>query len=530
MKDNIFNSILVERPPRNHFDLSHTKNISFNMGKLVPCSVIDVVPGDSFTIGTESFLRFAPMIAPIMEKVNVTAFWFFCPIRILYDDPRDWEDFITGQGTEGHIAPFLESISGTNVGKMVDHLYNIEGTPGGMRLSAHYIAAYCKIYDEWFRNQNTDTTETWEPLITNNNHNGVYRPMLQGDPFTRTWEKDYFTSALPWAQKGSAVSLPLLEQGSATVTLSGVNTPGTIRNASDGSLAPVGDNLDIATGSAFNSGTGNNAVFYDPEGTLEVDINSAAATINQLRQAYRLQEWLELDAMGGTRYTEKIYAHFGVKSPDARLQRPEFIGRYTGRMAISEVLQTSAANDDGETGRGTPLGTMGGHGLSVMGGSPLNYYATEHGILMCIINVQPKPKYQQGLARKFTRFLPLDYYWPKFANIGEQEILNQEIFVQSASPNGTFGYASRYAEYKFEASTVAGEMRTTLAHWHLGRIFASAPALNKSFTDCDPSPRIFNTLYTGGGEPEYNSDQIFGLIHHNIHAMRLMPKYARPTI
>lgn len=526
-QDHVFNSIQVERPSRNTFDLSHVVNTSFNMGLLVPCAAIDLVPGDKATIGTETLLRFAPLIAPIMSKVNVTIWWFACPDRILFDDPKEWEDFITGQSDDAFLNAYISNMPGNSEGDLLDYIYHIDGLLGSQEILAAPIAAYTKIWDEWFRNQNITTTERHVPLSINVNE-VAYRVILEAPPYQRTWEKDYFTAALPWAQKGDSVTLPLLEAGNADVVLSGVNTAGAMRDASGGTIITTASSVDID--SAGDTQANATDAYYDPRGTLAVNINAAAATINQLRQAYRLQEFLELDAMGGTRYTEKIYAHFGVKSPDSRLQRPELLGRWTGRMAVSEVLQTSAAHEDTVSGRGSPLGTMGGHGISVIGGSPLTYYATEHTWLMCIINVQPKPQYQQGIQRKFTRLDHLDYYWPKFAHIGEQEIRNEEISRGHATPDATFGYAPRYSEYRYEGSTVAGEMRTTLSHWHLGRIFSSDPDLNDAFVYCNPSARIFNTLYTGGGEPEYSSHQLFGAIHHNIHVSRLMPKYGRPNL
>lgn len=525
-QDHIFNSIKVERPNRNHFDLGHSVNTSFNMGTLVPMACVDLLPGDKVKVGTETLLRFSPLIAPIMSKVNITMWWFAVPDRILFENPKDWEEWITGQGEDGHINSYLSNMQNNDPGTLLDHLYHIDNVPGNEEILAAPAAAYCKIYDDWFRNQNITETEKFVPLQINTNM-VAYRDILQGQPLRRTWEKDYFTAALPWAQKGDAVTLPLLEDGgSLDVTLSGVNSVGIIRDASDGSEVAAGENLNVGTGASLNAGTGNLGSFYDPNGTLHVQLDAAASTINQLRQAYRLQEFLELDAMGGTRYTEKIYAHFGVKSPDSRLQRPELLGRWTGRMSISEVLQTSG----GTGGTGTPLGTMGGHGISLVNGSPIDYYATEHCWLIGIINVQPKPQYQQGLQRKFLRMDYLDYYWPKFAHIGEQEVKNRELMAYHPDPDGVFGYVPRYAEYRYEANNVAGEMRNTLAHWHLGRIFPSTPgtALNEDFVYCTPSSRIFNVNFNDGGI--YNGNQIFGLIHHHIDILRLMPKYGRPTL
>ena len=499
------------------------------MGQLVPTAAIPVLPGDRYRISVENLLRFAPLIAPINAKVNVTTWWFFCPDRILFENQADWEDWITDPDASVSY-PFAVTTGGGLEGKLLDHLYGTDGVPGATNITVGPIAAYTKIWDEWFRNQNITTTERHVPLTMGSNMSSSYNSILQADPYLRTWAKDYFTAALPWPQKGDSVTLPLLEAGSATVTTQAAGNTQWLDVATQNVIQPASDANVLAAGTTGATVVDSLGAVYDPNGTLVVDINAAAATINQLREAYRLQEFLELDAMGGTRYNEKIYAHFGVKVPDARLSRPELLGRWTGRMAISEVLQTSAALDDANTGRGNPLGTMGGHGISVTGGKPINFFATEHGWLIGIINVQPVPVYQQGIKRHWTRLDPMSYFWPKLQHIGEQEILNREIYRSHSDLTGTFGYTPRYAEYRYESNRVAGEMRSSLAHWHLGRIFSSDVALNEDFVYCNPSARIFNVLYTGGAEPEYSGDQIFGMVYNNVYASRLMAKYGRPML
>lgn len=532
-KSHIFNSIKVERPPRNTFDLSHSVRTSFNMGELVPIAAIDFVPGDSFKIGTESLLRFAPLISPIFEKVAVKVWWFAVPDRILFDDIRDYENFWK-DWTNGTAFPYVNQVGGTNTGKLLDYIYGVDVLPAGININVAPIACYTKIRDDWFRPEHIDDTEVHIPLSIGNNTG--YRTILQSSPYKVPWRKDYFTSALPWPQLGAnAVQLPLLEADTATV-LATTTDPGTSqwRRADTGAVYTSGGStamgLDAAGTTQTDLGGTPTDVYYDPEGTLYININNAAATINELRSAFRLQELLEISAMAGTRYNEIVWANFGVKIPDARAQRPEYLGSWSGYMNISEVLQTSAAHEDTVSGRGTPLGTMGGHGVSVVNGDPISYYAYEHGWLMGLIAVAPEPSYQQGLARKFSRSLNTDYYVPKLAQIGEQEILNQEIYLAHTNPGGTWGYAARYSEYKFEQNRVSGEMRNTLSHWTLTRIFSSDPPLNEDFVYCDPSARIFNTLYEGGGEPEYSGDQIFGLIYNHVYASRLMPLYGRPTI
>ena len=524
MASNPFNTVLTDRPRRNNFNLSHDVKMSFKMGRLYPTCVLDVLPGDHFNIGVENMLRFAPLIAPVMHDIRVKTFWFFVPNRLLWED---WEDFITGTDTD-LVPPYITSTGGSFTESSLANYLGIPTTiPTTMRIDAMPFAAYALIWDEWFRDQNLGT-EVFQ--ILTDGDNSYYDTWAAGNCFARSWEHDYFTSALPWAQKGDSVTLPLVEDTNVLVGMSGTNTHTLLRDAADGTVHSTGGTVSEGGGTGRVK-VGADEVMFDPNGTLSVNINEEAVSINTLREAFRMQEFLELDALGGTRYTETIFAHFGVRSRDARLQRPELVGSFSGRMVISEVLQTAPASNTGTAGTAEPLGTMGGHGISVNGGKGLNYKATEHGWLIGLINVQPKAAYQQGLARKWSRSVREDYFWPKFANIGEQAILNKELYVEHTNPDDEFGYIPRYSEYRYEPCRVAGEMRSTLAHWHLGRIFDSDTALNAGFLAADQdSPRIFAVQYEGGGEGDYQADQIFAHIFNNIYASRLIPKYGKPIL
>jgi len=238
-------------------------------------------------------------------------------------------------------------------------------------------------------------------------------------------------------------------------------------------------------------------------------------TINDLRRAFKLQEWLERNARGGTRYIENILSHFGVKSSDSRLQRPEYITGVKNPIVISEVLNTT-----GQDG-GLPQGNMAGHGISVSSGYNGQYSVEEHGYIIGIMSIIPKTVYQQGIPRTFLKTDPLEYFWPTFANIGEQAVQNQEIYAYTTDAENTFGYVPRYAEYKYMPSRVAGDFRTTLNYWHLGRIFDTAPALNKEFVECNPSKRIFAVETT-------DYDAFYCHVLNKIEAIRLMPKFGTP--
>ena len=535
--DNTFNTVLAVRPNSNRFDLSHDVKMSFRMGRLYPICVLDAIPGDKFNISTESLLRMSPMVAPVMHELVVKTEFFFVPNRLLWDE---WEDFISNDGTE-LVPPYIlndDGIGGQifSAGMLADYMGIPPEIPSNMRMDAMPFAAYALIWDEWYRDQDLVTNERFEPLVEGDNSANYTTQVAAQAPLPRSWPHDYFTSARPWPQKGDAVSLPLVDGYADVILEPDYVTTGDemqFRVLATGNLASPSSPSDITVdpGGNMEMGSGQTPVVLDPNGVLVADVNSGAVQINMLREAFRLQEFLEIDSAGGTRYTETIRAHFGVISKDSRLQRPEFIGSTRGKMVISEVLQSTSSSLD-TVAEGTPLGTMGGHGISVIGSDGFSYYATEHGWIIGLLSVFPRPAYQQGLQRKWSRNDRYDWFWPKFAHVGHQEILNKELYVEHpTAPDGVFGYIPRYSEYRYEPNRVAGEMRDTLNFWHLGRIFDATPALNETFLQASSaSNRIFAVQYEGGGEDPYEADQIFGHIFNRISASRLIPKYGRPIL
>jgi hypothetical protein len=380
-------------------------------------------------------------------------------------------------------------------------------------INALPLAAYQAIYNEYYRDQNL-VPEVDYQLIDGNNI-ATAADLLQMR--LRAWEHDYFTSALPFAQKGAAVDIPIGNiENDVAVRISNKLTFATAYNTD---LPYTG--WGVGQPGLFNAIADNGSSTL-PTGDLFVDgedFDISATTINDLRRAFRLQEWLEKNARGGTRYIENILMHFGVKSSDKRLQRPEYITGVKTPVVISEVLNTTG--NEGQL----PQGNMAGHAVAVTTGKYGTYFCEEHGYIIGIMSVMPKTAYQQGIPKTYLKNDPLDFFWPSFAHIGEQPVTQNELYAYTNNAANTFGYVPRYAEYKFCPNRVAGDFRTTLDYWHLGRIFNVDPTLSQSFIECAPEDldRIFAVL----DEPE-GTDNLYCQVLHKIRAVRPMPKFGTP--
>ena len=509
MKPNLFNSIKLMKPKNNVFDLTHDVKLSCDMGNLVPILALECVPGDKFKLSCESLIRFAPMTAPVMHRMDVSMHYFFVPNRILWSN---WEKFIT-DASSGVVAPYFNVFDGLTTAekKFLDYM-GVPPIPAGgttTQISALPLSAYQCIYNEYYRDQNLIAPVDYK-LVDGDNTNGTLVTQRK-----RAWEHDYFTASLPFAQKGDAVDIPLGNISVPTTKIQGRNTGGYTGVV----LSNNGESYGIDNLPAPIAGNG----LYVPSINADVE----PTTINDLRRAFRLQEWLEKNARGGTRYIESILTHFGVKSSDKRLQRPEYITGTKSPVVISEVLNTTGSFEAGdpESATSSPQGAMAGHGVSVTSGKYGNYYCEEHGYIIGIMSVLPKTAYQQGIPRTYLKNDTLDYFWPTFANIGEQEVKNNELYAYTGTGENTFGYVPRYSEYKYMPSRVAGEFRSTLDYWHLGRIFATQPALNQTFVECAPAntKRIFAVTNEG-------TDSLYCHVLNKITAIRPMPKYGTPMI
>ena len=520
----IFSKVAMPRPQTNTFDLSHDRKFSGRIGELMPISVMEVVPGDKFNIKATNLTRFAPLITPIMHKASVYCHFFFVPNRILWPN---WENFISG-GEDGLADPTFPTVDLTiptqyGIQTLADYL----GLPTGSQISnvsALPFAAYQKIYQDYYRDENLITKT--DVTLSDGTQSGADTIELSSMK-KRAWQHDYFTSALPWTQRGPEATIPLgttapilYNNGATTYNkLREYNTGNVIQNFDSSGAAPLETDIN---GAFFINNPTPEYVDFDNSNSLSADLSGAtASSINDLRRAFRLQEWLERNARGGARYIEIITAHFGVRSSDARLQRPEFLGGSSTPITISEVLQTSA-----NASEPTPQGNMAGHGVSVGSSNYVSYRAEEHGYIIGIMSVMHKTAYQQGVPKHWKKLDKFDYYWPSFANIGEQPIYNEEIYHQNNPTDAeVFGYTPRYAEYKYIPSTVHGEFRDSLKFWHMGRIFASKPTLNQDFIECDSAEvdRVFAV-------PEESTEHLYVYLHNEVKATRLMPYFGTPTI
>lgn len=505
------NSIKVENPKSSVFDLTHDVKLSCNMGLLVPTMVMDCVPGDKIDISQDALVRFAPLISPMYQRVKVTFHTWAVPYRILWDN---WEKYITETKTAGVLPafPYITMLNGGgNYTPLADYLGipNPANNPGASedeRISAMRFAAYQCIYNNFYRDENL-VTQDWTTLVDGDNTAVSGLTNIR----RRAWLHDYFTSNLPFAQKGEAVKMPVtfddvpvkmnenFYPGETDVTLTGVTVPG-------------------GTTTNFNVKT------EPPSASVTEDMfaNTAAmgsiTNINDFRLAYQLQRYLERAARSGTRLVEWIKGMFGVTLPDYTAQIPQYIGGSVSPVQISEVLNT--AGTVGEL----PQGNMAGRGLSVAQGRNGKYYAREHCVILTLMSITPETTYAQGLDREWLKINdPKDFMNPMFAHLGEQETKVKEIYAYTVNGDNTFGYLPRYSEYRTIPSRLAGEFRTTLDYWTQARLFSTEPALNKQFIECDPTHRVF-------ADTDPATQKLYVHCLNKVRAVRPLPKYGTPSL
>lgn len=497
---------------RSKFSLSHYNLTTMNMGLVVPVGLTEVLPGDTIQQATSAFIRVTPLVAPVMHPVHVAIHHWYVPLRLIWDD---FETFITGgeDGLDTSEYPTIEAPdTGFSVGSLADHL----GCPTGVSnlvVSALPFRAYALIWNEWYRNQDTNSPTELSIASGLDTTTSLFIRC-------KAWAKDYFTSAAPWPQRGPAVSVPvnLIAAGkpSISATIVGNGTPrfdgaGLSYVTVNGNLASTAEATVLA---ASRSGSGS-AVWTDPALKVNIDYSSGnpdlgSVDINQLREAFALQRFEEHRALYGSRYTEYL-RYLGIRASDARLQRPEYLGGGRQTIQFSEVLQTAEGTD--------PVGTMRGHGIAAMRTNRYRRFIEEHGYVMTLMSIMPISIYQNGLPRLWNRRVKEDFWQKELEHIGEQEILIKELYAKASNPDEVFGYQDRYDEYRSHQSFVSGEFRNLLNYWHFARDFANEPTLNNDFIYGTPTNRPF---------AEQTKNQLYCMVNHSIQARRLVSRRGNP--
>lgn len=492
---------------RSKHSLSYSKKLSANMGMLVPAGLVEVLPGDTFQHAISALMRVSPLLTPVMHRCDVRFHTFFVPNRLVWDN---WEPFITGgdDGLDDSVFPTMNTgEAGVAVGSLMQHLGVPAGVPN-LEVSALPVRAAQLCYNEWYRD------EDLIPLVTVSKADGLdttTSKVMQNI----CWQKNYYTSARLTAQKGPAVSIPLA--GNAPI---------------DRVATKYGVMVDIASGATVNSGPnafhlrnsgnigswattssqgGGTNMTYDPVDSLIADLSDVTAVnINDLRVAAAIQRYEENRSRYGSRYTELLRA-WGVRSSDARLQRPEYLGGINDVLTFSEVLGTSDDN----------LGQMGGHAITAARGRPYRSFFEEHGFIITFMSVRPKMELMQNLFKHWNRRTKFDFYTPELANLGQEQVLNKEVYAAHPQPDGVFGYQDKDDSYRRMEAQFSGEFTTTLKDWHMGQEYLTPPALNADFVKCVPTTRIYASS---------NTDQLYVMMKHHIQARRKVPFQAFPKL
>lgn len=516
----------VRIPARSYFDRTHTWSGSMDMGYLVPVCCDEIYPGDTFRDRTESLVRFEAMIKPMMHEFNVTLHWFFV---------RDWtimEDFedmiyagVDGESTA--TVPFNSSQVTISQGSLGDCLNINPGVYAANYFSMLPFRVYNKIYNDWYRNMYTEPNEV-----------SLDSMVLQ----KRCWERDMFTAGTPYAQRGPAVALPLGSSAPVAIATNNVSPVFSDKNGvwtGRGLQAQnPGNNVNELRlgGAALTSGTGYNVIFGSETGLKGVaDLSQAtAATVQSLWLAEQLQKWQMKNMVGGVRYVEGTKMHFGINTPDARVERAEYLGGGKSPVVISEVLQTSETQQSG-----TPQGNLAGHGISANITNGFKRTFSEHGFIMCIMSVMPRTMYAQGIDPMFFRESHLDFMTPEFARLGYRptpmkwlftgaylkngEVVDPSttgaVWTPTADPDATFNYQAIYNELRYKPSTIHGNFRGNESYWTEARIFKTTPAFNDSFVKCTPSKRGFAVPTEPGLKVQ---------VLHHLEAFRELPKEGVP--
>lgn len=474
--------------------LSHYKLFTGLMGKLIPIACYEVLPGDSVQQMTSLLMRTIPLNAPVMHPCTVRVHHWYVPHRLCW---AGWEDFITGgsDGIGGSSGAYPYITTPTTPGVVESSLSDYLGIPPGListQVSALPFRAYARIFNENYRDEDLVTalvssTASGSDTTTNTVMQSI------------AWEKDQFTSARPWPQKGPAVTLPLGTTADIHTAAVGTDDLSIVRGAGYEKMNTAAAFLQLSA----TTGLAANKLYADLSGATAVDVNT-------VREAFALQRYQEARARYGSRYTEYL-RYLGVRSSDARLQRPEYLGGGKQTISFSEVLQTGVTTSGATPG----VGNMKGHGIAAMRSNRYRRFFEEHGLVMTLISVRPRTMYPDGLEKMWTRRTKEAYWQKELEQIGQEEVLNRDVYALDSGPTDVFGYQDRYYDYKHQFSKVSGAFRSTLDFWHLARLFGGDVTLNASFVNCAPDPRIFQ-VETG--------DNLLVMASHSIQARRMVAK------
>ncbi|WGL31458.1 major capsid protein [Dipodfec virus UOA04_Rod_1074] len=591
MSNPLFSTIKAPSAKSSNFFMPHEVKSTTAIGRITPFFNPDIGPGDRVRLDVDFYTKFLPMLAPVLHRVNVYVHCFFVPYRLAWNK---WKSFITGSD-EGFYSSSdevtqLPLLRATNSGKqhyadwitqdssLLDYLNcgcSTDGPNNGIdgfsiTINILPVLAFWRVWLDYYRDENLDEERTqrlikilewFKPGVNDlsrmflelNLTWSVVKEVFFDCPY-RSWDKDYFTGALPFLQKGGAVSLPIngnapvyldgsatrelqyFEDGTGIIPSSG-NVPLFLsQNVSGGIHAYDHANVEAGSTATLASATAvADQLYLNPNGTMYADLSAVSAvTINELRRANALQRWEELNARGGSRYIEQILSHFGVRSSDARLQRAEYLGGSKIPVSISEVFNTNGVdNQDLSTDSQQILGGFAGHAQASASGFLFDRSFEEHGMIFCVSTVVPKAGYFQGADRIFLKRDRMEFMWPVMANLGEQPIYNEELYysgtgipVDPETESQTFGYTPRYAEYKFMPDRVHGLFRSSLEFWHMARHFSNVPKLNSTFINM----RVYDPGVFPVSLAKYNGDVILNQILLRVSMRRKLPFYGTPTL